>query len=377
MRIGLVAGEASGDRLGAELIRALRAEVPNAQFDGMAGPQMIAAGCREIAGIDELSVMGLVEVVRRYPALRRLRSRLIQHFLHAPPDVFIGIDVPDFNLGIERALKRRGISTVHYVCPQVWAWRKSRVKSLRKAADLLLAVFPFEPDYFNGRGTRASFVGRPLADLLPLDPVVGGARSALGIASDGPLIAILPGSRQQELDRLLQPFIEGADMLRRELPRAHFVLCTAHEEHLDQARRRIARINPDFVCTLVHGDAQRVLTAADAAVVASGTASLEGLLCGTPMVVGYRLAPVTYFIIRRMVRIPRIAMPNILAGRELVPELIQDALEPRVICRELLAWLNDVDRRADFLATSRSLHERMQCGAAQNAANAVLRLVAS
>ncbi|MGE4617179.1 MAG: lipid-A-disaccharide synthase [Gammaproteobacteria bacterium] len=285
--------------------------------------------------------------------------------------------MPDFNLGIERALKRRGISTVHYVCPQVWAWRKSRVKSLRKAADLLLAVFPFEPDYFNGRGTRASFVGHPLADLLPLDPDVGGARSALGIASDGPLIAILPGSRQQELDRLLQPFIEGAAMLRRELPRAHFVLCTAHEEHLDQARRRIARIDPNFVCTLVHGDAQRVLTAADAAVVASGTASLEGLLCGTPMVVGYRLAPVTYFIIRRMVRIPRIAMPNILAGRELVPELIQDALEPRVICRELLAWLNDVDRRADFLATSRSLHERMQCGAAQNAANAVLRLVAS
>jgi lipid-A-disaccharide synthase len=375
MRIGIVAGEASGDRLGGELISALRAAVPNAQFEGMAGPQMIAAGCRAIAGIDELSVMGLVEVVRRYPALRQLRGRLVRHFVDAPPDVFIGIDVPDFNLGIERALKRRGIPTVHYVCPQVWAWRRGRAKSLFRSADLLLAVFPFEPDFFNAYGTPASFVGHPLADLLPLEPDASGARSALGIDNEGPLIAILPGSRKQEVDRLMRPFLEGAALLQRELPRAKFIVCTAHVLHLQQARRCLADIGGDLACTLVHGDARRVLTAADLAVVASGTASLEALLCRTPMIVGYRLAAFSYFIIRRMVKIPHIAIPNILAGRELVPELIQDALEPPAISRELLAWLDDADRRAEFLATSRSLHEAMRCGAARNAANAVIDLV--
>ncbi len=375
VRIGIVAGESSGDRLGGAFIRAMRDEISNVSFEGMAGPEMIAAGCDPIANIEQLSVMGLVEVLRRYPALRRVRSRLIQHFLDNPPDIFVGIDVPDFNLGIERRLKRHGIRTVHYVCPQVWAWRSARARSIRTAADLLLAVFPFEPDFFDRYGSAARFVGHPLADSLPLEPDVNAARRVLNLPTDGSVIAIMPGSRRQEIDRLLPPFIEAAALIHHQKPAASFVLCMARESHVEQARRYIDAYADPLPCSIVFGLAQEVLSAADAAIVASGTASLEALLCKTPMVVGYRLAPLSYHIIRRMVKIPRIAMPNILAGRELVPEFIQDAATGGAISRELLKWMDDADKRAEFLDVSRSLHRSLQCGAAQNAARAVIGLL--
>ena len=375
VRIGIVAGETSGDRLGGAFIRAMRNEISNVRFEGMAGPEMIAAGCDAIARIDQLSVMGLVEVLRQYPALLRVRSRLIQHFLERPPDVFVGIDVPDFNLGIERRLKRYGIRTVHYVCPQVWAWRTARAKSISAAADLLLAVFPFEPDFFDRYGGAATFVGHPLADLLPLEPDISAARRSLGLPSDGLLIAIMPGSRKQEIDRLLRPFIEAASLIYHAKPQARFILCVARETHMDQARRYVNECASEFPCTVVFGLAQEVLSAANAAIVASGTASLEALLCKTPMVVAYRLAPLSYHIIKHMVKIPRIAMPNILSGRELVPELIQEAVTPRAICRELLEWLNVEEKRTAFLDISRALHQDLKCGAAQNAARAVIGLL--
>ena len=375
MRIGIVAGETSGDRLGGAFIRAMQNEISNVRFEGMAGPEMIAAGCAAIARIEQLSVMGLVEVLRRYPALRPVRSRLIQHFLNNPPDVFVGIDVPDFNLGIERRLKRHGIRTVHYVCPQVWAWRTARAKSISQAADLLLAVFPFEPDYFDRHGGYATFVGHPLADLLPLEPDVHAARRALNLPRDELVVAIMPGSRKQEVDRLLQPFLDGAHLFSRAKPEARFVLCVAREAQVDQVRRYLADLPDPLPCSVVCGLAHQVLTAANLAIVASGTASLEALLCKTPMVVGYRLAPLSYHIIRRMVKIPRIAMPNILAGRELVPELIQEAVAPQAISRALLEWLDVAEKRDNFLDVSRDIHQGLKCGAAENAVRAVIGLL--
>lgn len=375
VRIGIVAGETSGDRLGGSLIRAIQNEISNVRFEGMAGPEMIAAGCDAIARVDQLSVMGLVEVLRHYPDLLRVRNQLVRHFLKHPPDVFVGIDVPDFNLSIERRLKRYGIRTVHYVCPQVWAWRTARAKSISAAADLLLAVFPFEPEFFDRYGGSAMFVGHPLADSLPLEPDIAAARSALGLPADGLLIAIMPGSRTQEIDRLMRPFLEAAALLYHEKPEARFILCVAREAHVAQAQRCVTEWANGVPCTVVFGLAHDVLSAANAAIVASGTASLEALLCKTPMVVAYRLAPLSYLIIKHMVKIPRIAMPNILARHELVPELIQAAVTPRAICSELLEWLNVEKKRAAFLDVSRNLHQDLKRGAAQNAARAVISLL--
>lgn len=369
----MVAGEASGDRLAARLIEALRGFAPHARFEGMAGPEMIAAGCTPLAHVDELSVMGLAEVVRQYPRLRRLRARLLAHFLATRPDVFVGIDVPDFTLGIAARLKSAGIATAHLVCPQVWAWRPGRARRLSRAVDQLLALLPFEPAFFEPYGVPTTFVGHPLADELPAAPDRAAARAALGLEGPGPIVAVMPGSRTQELQRLADIFLDGAVRLQRARPDVRLVACAAREAQLPALRELpAARGAPDL--RLFSGCASAVLTAADVAVVASGTVSLEALLCGTPMVVGYRLAPLSYLIISRMVSIPHIAMPNILAGRALVPELIQHDLDPESVCGALGAWLDDDGRRASFLGESRHIHAALRQGAAVNAARAVLRL---
>jgi len=372
--IAIVAGEASGDSLGAALIHAVRARSPDARFIGMAGPAMLAAGCEALAHIDELSVMGLVEVLRAYPRLHRLRAKLGARLLAAQVDVFVGIDVPDFNLGLARRLKRGGVPTVHYVCPQVWAWRPGRARHLGSAVDRLLALLPFEEAFFAAHGVDCRFVGHPLADALPLDGDRAAARAALNIAAGPPLVAVLPGSRGQEIDRLAPAFAAGVAALAKVRGKLAVVACATHAGQLERLRRAIASAAPQLSVSYVHGQARLVLGAADVALVASGTATLEGLLCRAPMVVGYRLAPLSYHIIRRMISIPRIALPNILAGEDLVPELIQDALTPYAIRDALAAWLDDDARRARYTARARTLHESLRVGAADRAGQAVLEL---
>ncbi len=367
-RVGIVAGEASGDRLGGALIRALRARAPNATFRGMAGPHMRAAGCASLADISQLSVMGLVEVLRSYPRLLRLRAQLEADFVADPPDVVIGIDVPDFNLGLERRLKAHGITTVHYVCPQLWAWRAGRARSLARSTDVLLALLPFEAEYCSAHGIETHCVGHPLADELPLEPDRVGARVALGLPPAGPLIALMPGSRQQEIERLLPPFVDAAMLIAARRPEARFVLGVAHENQLPVVRASLRGLP----CTVVAGLSHQALSAADVALVASGTVTLEALLCATPMVVGYRLAALSYHIIKRMVTIPRIALPNIIADEALVPELIQDAMTPPRLAAETLAWLDDDVRTERYRRRSRELHATMRRGAAARAAEVIL-----
>lgn len=370
MTIGIVAGESSGDRLGAALIGALRVVRPEVRVVGMAGPRMLAAGCAPLAHIDELSVMGLVEVLRSYPRLLQLRRRLGDALLAAGIDAVVGIDVPDFNLGLERRLKRAGVATVHWVCPQAWAWRPGRAGSLAPVVDRLLALFPFEPAFFAERGVQTEFVGHPLADELPLEPPRAASRAALGIPGEATVLALMPGSRSQELARLLEPFLAAARLLRQRRPRLHLVLCTAREDHAARARAALDGVP----CTVVWARSHEVLAAADVALLASGTVSLESLLCGTPMVVGYRLAPLSYHIIRRMVSIPRIALPNILAGREVVPELLQADMTPAALAAAVEGWLDDTPRRERFVQLSRELHHELRRDAAARAAAAVLQL---
>jgi len=370
LTVGIVAGEASGDRLGAALARALRVRRPDVRVVGMAGPRMLAAGCEPLAHVDELSVMGLVEVLRSYPRLLRLRRRLGDEFLARHAQVVVGIDVPDFNLGLERRLKRAGVATAHWVCPQAWAWRPGRAARLAAAVDRLLALFPFEPAFFAAHGVSTEFVGHPLADELPLEPARASSRAALGLPPDACVVALMPGSRTQELERLLEPFLAAGRTLQSRHAGMRLVLCTAREDHARRARAAASGLD----CVVVCGRSHEVLSAADVALLASGTVSLEALLCGTPMVVGYRLAPLSYHIIRRMVSIPRIALPNILARRDVVPELIQDALTPAALVDAAEGWLADPARCSAYAQLSRELHRELRCDAASRAAEVILDL---
>jgi len=372
LSIALVAGEASGDRLGAELMRALAAERPGVRCFGMAGPAMRAAGCAALARSEELSVMGLVEVVASYPRLYRLRARLVEAIVAARPAALVGIDVPDFNLGLERRVKAHGIRTVHYVCPQIWAWRPGRAASLHRAADRLLAVLPFEPEFFTRHGVATTFVGHPLADSLPLLPDRAATRAALGLPAEATLLAVMPGSRDHELARLLPDFIACARRLHARHPALRAVFCVAHAGQLAPLAAALAAGAPELAPHVFHGQSHQVLTACDVALVASGTVTLEALLCATPMVVAYRLSPISYPIIRRMVKIPHVALPNILAGEALVPELLQDAITPLALCAAIEQWLEQPLRRAAFVDTSRRLHAELRGDAARRAARAVL-----
>lgn len=373
LRIGLVAGEVSGDRLGAALLAALRERGELAAAFGMAGPAMRAHGCQALARAEDLSVMGLVEVVRAYPRLWSLRNRLGDQLLAARPDVVVGIDVPDFNLGLERRLKAAGVCTVHWVCPQAWAWREGRAVDIRRAVDRLLALFPFEVDFFSQRGIPTEFVGHPLADQLPLEPDRPAARQALGLGVAQPVLALMPGSRSQEQAQLLDPFVAAARIVRECRPDTRLVVGTAHEAHARRARAALAGMG----AIVVTGQSHQVLTAADVVLAASGTVTLEALLCATPMVVGYRMAGLSYHIIRSMVKIPRIALPNILAERDLVPELLQNALTPAALAEAALAWFDQPARRADFVRASRALHRELRRDAAGRAAEVVSRLARS
>ena len=373
LNVGLVAGESSGDTLGAALIHALRAQVPNVKCFGVAGPKMIAAGCEAWASADELAVMGLAEIVHHLPRLFRLRKSLLERFSAARPDVFVGIDSPEFNLGMAKRLKQRGLKTVQYVSPQVWAWRQGRVRTIGKACDLVLCLLPFETDFYSQYGVRAVFVGHPLADQIPLEVDRGEARRALGIDSDATVIALLPGSRMGEVERLGADFAAAAAWIAEHRPGVRFVAPMASP----RVRAAFEHHMHGPAITLLDGQAQQVLAASDGVIVASGTATLETLLIGRPMVVAYRFSAMTAFLLRTlgMVKVPYFSQPNLLVGRRLVPEFLQEEVNGPALGAALLQEIQDPQYVHELTLEFRSLHEVMRRGGAERAASAILELV--
>lgn len=379
LRVAIVAGEASGDTLGAGFIDALERHAPGSQYFGIAGPAMTGAGCEAWHGVDELSVMGFAEVLRHLPRLLRLRRRLIERIADARPDVFIGIDSPDFNLPMAAALKRRGVPTVQYVSPQVWAWRQSRVESIRNAVDLVLCVLPFETDFYENHGVNAVFVGHPLADDIPLDVDAGSARAALGIDPGAPLVAVLPGSRRTEITRLARPFMETVRWLQQRKPGLRVVVALANESAKPLFLEMTRGIELDPPALVVAGRARQALAASSVVLTASGTASLEATLMKRPMVVAYILSGLTHRIYRSLGlrKLPHVALPNLLAGRELFPEFLQGRVRAEIMGPALESQLAASEDRTAWYDSVREIHERLRQGASKAAAAAVIDLLAA
>ena len=370
MRVGLLAGEESGDLLGGEFIKSFSQKHPRVEFFGLAGEQMITNGCEPLAHINQLSVMGLMEVVKNYPKLYRLRSCLIRKILEKKPDIVLGIDSPDFNLGVEFALRREGIKTVHYVGPQIWAWRGWRIKRLAKSIDKLLVLFPFEETYFSSHGIDCEFVGHPLADRIEIKRDKRQARQRLGLSDKSEILAILPGSRTQEISCMLKPMLEAARLLTVERPRLFVLVCLARQ----LSDYKIPKISIDSNVEIMTGKSEDVFTAADVALVCSGTATLEGALCGTPMVVGYKMTPLSYYMIRSMIKIQHIALPNILSEAEIVPELIQKEMTPPAMAEKAMKWLVDIRARENYKTNSRQLHQSLRQDASQRVMETIWNL---
>lgn len=379
MRIGLVAGEASGDVLGAGLIRALAARFSDARFEGVAGPEMIAAGCEPWAEAEELAVMGLIEPLREIPRLLRLRKSLIARWRASPPDVFVGIDAPDFNLGLEKRLRRSGIRTVHYVSPTVWAWRPGRIESVRKAADRVLCILPFEQSLYDSKGIDAVFVGHPRADSLLMDHDTKALKRTLGVDPDERLVAVLPGSRSGEIARLGPVFAGAAKRLAAADPALQFVLPVASPRLREPmlAYLESAGIRDRF--TVTDGGSESAMAAADVVMLASGTAALEAALLCKPMVAAYKVSyfSATIFRLFRLLKLDYVTMPNLLTETPLVPECIQEQATPERVADEVAALLEDPERREGIARRFAKLRSELALNANDRAADAVAALVES
>jgi len=376
LTIGLVAGESSGDNLGAALIRAIRERAPGTQFVGVAGPAMVAEGCEAWAPAEELAVMGLFEVLHHLPRLIGLRRRLRGRFLAERPDVFVGIDAPEFNLNLAAALHAAGIRTVQYVSPQVWAWRQGRARRMADFLDLVLCLLPFEAQVYDRAGLRAIFVGHPLADQLPLVPDRAAARATLGLPADSRIVAVLPGSRVGEVARLAGDFAGAIGWLAGRRPGLQFVAPMANLQTRAIFEQALARHAPGAKVQVIEGQSRTALTAADAALVASGTATLETLLCKRPMVVAYRLGWMTALVLRslQLLKAPYFAQPNLLAGRLVVPELAQGEVRPERLGREIERWLDQPTEVAALTEQFAAIHRQLRAGASERAAEAILEL---
>jgi lipid-A-disaccharide synthase len=378
LTIGIVAGEVSGDTLGAGLIRELKARYPGARFIGICGPQMQAEGGESLHAMERLSVMGLVEVLGRLRELFGIRDDLVARFAEAKIDLFIGIDAPDFNLRLSALLKPKGIPTVQYVSPSVWAWRQGRVHGIRAAVDLVLCLLPFERAFYDAHDVRAAFVGHPLADALPLVNDTAAARAALGLDSAGDYVALLPGSRGGEVARIGPDLFAAALRIRSQRPGARFIIPAINEARHADIRRLLDEAGLEatvFDASLGAGVGRMVMAAADVVVLASGTATLEAMLLKKPMVVAYRLHWLTFLIARLMVKSRFVTLPNLLAGEALVPELLQQAATPEAIARETLRWLDDAVYRDARVARFTALHESLRQDANVRAADAIGRLL--
>jgi len=376
-RVYLVAGELSGDILGAGLMRALKARHPGVAFRGIGGPRMIAEGIDSRFPLETLSVMGLVEVIRHLPGLVRVRRELRRDALAWQPDIMVGIDAPDFNLGLERQLREAGLATAHYVSPSVWAWRQGRVKGISRAVDAMLTFLPFEAAFYARHRVPVAFVGHPLADELPLDNDRAAARAELGLADTEQVLAVLPGSRASEIRFLGEVFLAAAERLCASRSGLRVVIPAATPERFAELEALIGA-HPALAerLTLVTGQAREAMVASDAVLLASGTAALEAMLCHRAMLVAYRMAPMTHWLAKRLVKTEWIALPNLIARETLVPELIQDAASPEAIAAGLGELLDDGEGRRALEARFAAMHAGLQRDASRRAAEAIEALVA-
>ncbi|HFQ5283544.1 TPA: lipid-A-disaccharide synthase [Vibrio vulnificus] len=373
LRIGIVAGELSGDTLGEGFIKAIKAVHPDAEFVGIGGPKMIALGCQSLFDMEELAVMGLVEVLGRLPRLLKVKAELVRYFTENLPDVFVGIDAPDFNLRLELDLKNAGIKTVHYVSPSVWAWRQKRIFKIAKATHLVLAFLPFEKAFYDKFNVPCEFIGHTLADAIPLESDKAPARELLGLEQDKQWLAVLPGSRGSELKMLSQPFIETCKKLQQAFPELGFVVALVNQKRREQFEQAWKEYAPELDFKLVDDTARNVITASDAVMLASGTVALECMLLKRPMVVGYRVNAVTAFLAKRLLKTQYVSLPNILADTELVKEYLQDDCTPDNLFGEVSRLLEGDNHQ--MLDKFTEMHHWIRKDADQQAANAVLKLI--
>jgi lipid-A-disaccharide synthase len=379
LRIGIIAGEASGDALGAGLINALREKYSNLEIEGIAGPKMIQAGCKAIYPMDKLAVMGIIEPLKHLPELIKIRSQLGKHFLKNPPDVFIGIDAPDFNLGLEVRLKKAGIPVVHYVSPTVWAWRKGRIHKIKRAVDLMLTLFPFEVGIYKEHNISVKCVGHTLADEI--DPNLSlekenflMVRKKLGLQPDSKILALLPGSRAMELKHLAEVFLHAAKICVNAIPELKIITAMANTKRRKQFEEIIERVSPKLPITIYDGNAQEVILASDAVLLAGGTVALETLLLKRPMVVAYKMSRLNYLIGKALIKIDYFSLPNLIAGKRIVPEFLQKEVIPETLATNILQQLNDVSKKDELIAEFAKIHQKLRRDASKQAAEAVIEL---
>ncbi|NAX16685.1 MULTISPECIES: lipid-A-disaccharide synthase [unclassified Vibrio] len=373
LRIGIVAGELSGDTLGEGFIQAIKQQYPNAQFFGIGGPKMIAQGCESLFDMEELAVMGLVEVLGRLPRLLKVKAQLVKYFKANPPDVFVGIDAPDFNLRLELDLKKAGIKTVHYVSPSVWAWRPKRIFKIDAATDLVLAFLPFEKAFYDKYQVACEFVGHTLADAIPLQPDKIAARELLKLETDKQWLAVLPGSRGGEVGLIAKPFIETCRQIKQKYPDIGFVVAAVNPKRKQQFETIWQEIAPELDFAIIEDTARNVITAADAVLLASGTVALECMLLKRPMVVGYKVNWLTGWLVQKLAITEFVSLPNILAGEELVPEFILDECDPQHLFPAVDSMLSRDN--SSLIERFTEMHHWIRKGADQEAAKAVLSLI--
>ncbi|MBI0154946.1 lipid-A-disaccharide synthase [Gilliamella sp. W8128] len=370
LTIALVAGETSGDILGAGLIRTLKKHHPNIKFVGIAGPLMQTEGCQAWYEMDELSVMGIVEVLGRLRRILAIRRDITKRLIDLKPDVFIGIDAPDFNLSLEGKLKQAGIKTIHYVSPSVWAWKQKRVFKIKRNTNLILAFLPFEKAFYDKFDVPCRFIGHKMADDIPLEPNQTAMRQQLGIPVDCQCLALLPGSRHAEVTLLSEPFLKAAQLLRDKFPDLHIVVPLVNSKRRAEFEQIKAEIAPELKLQLLDGRAREAMIASNAAILASGTVALQCMLAKCPMVVGYKMKAFTFWLAKKLIKTAYVSLPNILAGKEIVPELLQHDCTPENIANHVLPFLegDNTELKATFLA----LHKQIRCNADEQAAQAVL-----
>lgn len=375
LTVALIAGETSGDILGAGLIKALKAEYPAIRCVGVAGPLMQAEGCEVWYEMETLSVMGLVEILGRLPELLMIRRDVTRRVLQLKPDILIGIDSPEFNLHVEGIAKRQGIKTIHYVSPSVWAWRQKRVHKIARNTDLVLAFLPFEKTFYDKFNVPCRFIGHTMADAIAIEPDKQAARAALGIAPEASCLALLPGSRRAEVALLSADFIQAAKRLKQRLPGLQIWVPLVDSARMAQFRQINEEIAPELVMNIIEGNARTVMIASDAAILASGTAALECMLAKCPMVVGYKMKPLTFWLAKKLVKTRWVSLPNLLARREIVLEFLQEACSPQALAEAIEPLLQPSAERQALLTTFTELHQKIRWNADKQAADAVLEVL--